>query len=100
MDPKSKELSPRDLAARRNYASMSVDLQFSDPAYIQVFLRDEMTWDDTPVISVHLTPEIIIRGSRSELFEFFLKAITAVASITEQPNQNTKEESDGSHVGD
>lgn len=87
MDPKSKELSPWILAARRNYASMSVDLQFSDPKYIQVFLRDEMTWDDTPLMSVHLTPEIVIRGSRSELTEFFLTAITSIASVSDKPNQ-------------
>ena len=87
MDPKSKELSPWILAARRNYVTMSVDLQFSDPKYIQAFLRDEMTWDDTPLISVHLTPEIIIRGSRSEMLDFFLTAITSVASLSEKPNQ-------------
>lgn len=87
MDPKCKELESWAVKGQRNFASMSVDLTYSNPDYIQAYVREELTWDETPLMSVHLTPEIIVRGSRSELIDFFLTAVTSVATVTETPDQ-------------
>ena len=76
MDPKSKELDSWVVMGRRSFASMSVDLTYTDPNFIRAFVRDELTWDETPLMSVHLTPDVIVRGSRSELIEFFLTCLS------------------------